>query len=216
MLGLFWRFAPYLAIAGAALVWHYRAVDEAEQRGYAQRDAEYANARIEWTRALDAERAANRDRTAALEARVRELRQQLDQRHVAIARTVHQHLDQQEREWPAAAATICQESPDDTPPARPLLGHAVLDERTVRLLDAARRGPDADRAASSGAAPAGADEASGAPAPAAPVTGAAFAANDLEVVRLYHQLAARHAGLVEWVREQCLAPGTAPIQPSNP
>lgn len=38
MLGLFWRFAPYLAIAVAALVWHYRAVDEAERRGYAQRD----------------------------------------------------------------------------------------------------------------------------------------------------------------------------------
>lgn len=39
-----------------------------------------------------------------------------------------------------------------------------------------------------------------------PVTLTDLALNDLEVVRLYHQLAARHAGLVDWVNQQCLRP----------
>lgn len=37
-----------------------------------------------------------------------------------------------------------------------------------------------------------------------PVTLSDLALNDLEVVRQYHQLAARHAGLVDWVNQQCL------------
>lgn len=40
----------------------------------------------------------------------------------------------------------------------------------------------------------------------APVTGAAFAKNDMQVTDLYHQLATRHDALVDWVIKQTTTP----------
>lgn len=82
--------------------------------------------------------------------------------------------------------------------ARPLLGQSVLDVRTVRLLNEAR----ANAQLENGSSPDGDDEESAATA----VTGADLAMNDLDVVRMYHDLSARHSGLVDWVQAQCIDP----------
>jgi hypothetical protein len=92
----------------------------------------------------------------------------------------------------------------------PLIGQSVLDDGTVRLLNDARAGRNQ---LPTGSAPAGGNEAGGALTVTAPfVTGVDFALNDLKVVQLYHELAARHDTLVDWVVQQCVK---APANPTN-
>jgi hypothetical protein len=89
----------------------------------------------------------------------------------------------------------------------PLLGQSVLDPYSLRLLNDARRAATRDRpgvdprAAGRGDAPGGASAAA-----SGPVTGGEFADNDLEVVRLYKELAARHDALVDWVEQTLRKP----------
>lgn len=86
--------------------------------------------------------------------------------------------------------------------ARPLLGQSVLDVGTVRLLNEARL--NAQPGDAPGGPTPGTDAQSEAAAAApTPITGRIFADNDLQVVGLYHELAARHDGLVDWVNHQC-------------
>lgn len=124
----------------------------------------------------------------------------------ALAKRLTARLTEQEQ----TPYTATQENPSEQTPLPPLLGQSVLDDGTVRLLNAARRG---DRDPESGSAAERGDAEGGAFAATAPyVTGRALAENDLEVVRLYHQLATRHDQLVDWVNQQCTRQQP---QPSN-
>ena len=128
----------------------------------------------------------------------------INQRHELRHAELKTHLARQ-----AATPYQPKESSDaqDTEPnpGRPLLGQCVLDDTTVRMLDDAR----ADRKSTpeDGGGAGATDEEGNATAATAPaITGGQFAENDLEVVRLYHQLAGDHDELVEWVQRQCLPP----------
>lgn len=80
----------------------------------------------------------------------------------------------------------------------PALDAVHLDSRTVGLLNAARQG----RGPEDGSPGAEAD----AEVETTAVTAADLAINDAEIVWMYHDLAVRHDGLVDWVRQQCLPP----------
>lgn len=133
----------------------------------------------------------------------------------AIA-SLRDHLEQQKEHHDAslALARSISESAPGTCPAHPapVLAAVHLDAVTLRLLNQAR----ANRSEEGGSASAGADEESRATA----VTGADLALNDLRVVRMYHDLAARHDGLVDWVTAQCLSPdqntNPTPYAPDEP
>lgn len=79
---------------------------------------------------------------------------------------------------------------------------AVLDPDAVRLHNQARRGGGGGK--DGGSASTGYEEVSEV-APSRPVTGLEFARNDLEVVRLYRELAIAHDELVDWVSRECSA-----------
>jgi hypothetical protein len=89
---------------------------------------------------------------------------------------------------------------DPHDPSRPLLGQCVLDPESVRLLNQARAA--ATVGAASGAAVGADAQGRAAAASSSPVSGGEFADNDLEVVRLYKDLAARHDQLVDWVNSK--------------
>lgn len=178
----------------------------ADKRGYERRDAE---ARI--ALAIEVTEYQGRLQAMQLDASQREasIQSQLAQVRSSAARhksELEGHLREQEssyqpgiQEHCLAAATQPQSTTD---PLRPLLGHAVLDAYTLRVLNEARAGGtqgDSDPGPR-------ADEAGRATA----VTGTDLALNDLEVVRLYHELAARHSGLVDWVNHQCINPAQTP------
>ncbi|MCY1197866.1 hypothetical protein D9M72_92340 [compost metagenome] len=86
-----------------------------------------------------------------------------------------------------------------TAPAKPvLLGSSVLDLFTLCLLNAERDGAGSPAAA---CAPERTDaEVDAAAATPTEVGGGDLARNDLEVTRIYNDLAKRHDGLVEWVK----------------
>lgn len=86
-----------------------------------------------------------------------------------------------------------QPAADHEAPICPPAAAAVLDAGTVGLLNAARADLPASAASAIG------DE-EGAPAAAASV--ADFIDNDLDVVRLYHELAKRHDELVDFVTDE--------------
>lgn len=93
----------------------------------------------------------------------------------------------------------------EKPNEKPLVAQSVLDDRTVGVLNAARAGPvrvDADGRATLGS------DAQG-PTPAysgRTVTGRELVLNDLEVTRLYRELAINHDALVDWVEGYCAIP----------
>lgn len=180
----------------------------ADKRGYERRDAEV---RVELERQsgeyekklLQMQRDAEQ-REASIQAQLAQVRTDAARRQASLGA----HLREQEanfqlfiQEQRLVSAT--ESEPHDS--ARPLLGHSVLDAHTVRVLNEARAGGAQDH----GDTGPRADEAGRATA----VTGTDFALNDLEVVRLYHELAARHNGLVDWVLYQCVDPAR---QPHNP
>lgn len=115
------------------------------------------------------------------------------------ATTLAAHLKTQQRPKEPSNATDPHNPTTascDAAPGPMLLGSAVLDGRTVRLLNEARANTELEN----GDASAWADE----EGRATSITGADLALNDLEVVRMYHELAARHSGLVDWVHAQCV------------
>ena len=113
-------------------------------------------------------------------------------RQLSIAEQLQAHLNTQLKGSPHAKS--------------PLLGSCVLDAESVRLLNRARAA--AELPAGSPAVRADAEvEAPAAPDWAPIVFGADFAANDLEVIQLYKDLAIRHDGLVDWVNDQLKASG---------
>jgi hypothetical protein len=86
---------------------------------------------------------------------------------------------------------VCSIAPISSSDERPVLGgDPNLDPDTVRLLNAAREDRPVD--------PAGGLDAKESQAP---VSVSEFVDNDLEVVRLYHDLATRHDALVNWVAD---------------
>lgn len=173
-----------------------------ETRGYERRDAELAIEMKRQREAHDAEIEKNQidaqAREDALTAELAWAKAAANQR----ATTLAAHLKTQQRPKETSNATDPHDPTTASCGAAPgpvLLGSAVLDGRTVRLLNEARANTELEN----GDASARADEEGRATA----VTGADLALNDLEVVHMYHELAARHSGLVDWVYEQCLRPG---------
>lgn len=210
------RFGIQLALAAAIVGAGWWALSAAEQRGWDRRDAQ---AQLEARQALDEANRIVRENIADAAARDQAAAATIDKLNAVAAgraKTLNEHLAAQEltpQGNPHDALSGGQ--PTAAQPAvahRPLLGHAVLDAFTVRVLNDARAnaaGP------APGGAPAGAD-AEGQAAAFAPttITGRDFADNDLEVVRLYHELATRHDGLVDWVNRQCV-PEPGPFPPTH-
>lgn len=177
------------------------ALQLAYQQGYERRDS---IARAEQSELLAHQQREVAGNAADAARRNNELQQRLQvQNQLAGARTleVTKHLTQQEQTYLEALHEQSMVTDTWEGKDRPLLGTAVLDEHTVRLLDSAR----ANRDWKAGGAPGRDDEEVRTAASASPVTGTEFAMNDMEVVRLYHELAARHDGLVDWVIRQCVA-----------
>jgi hypothetical protein len=191
LLGLVERFMRPVAIVGILALIGVLIHWDGHRAGYAARSAE-----------IDAAR------TEQAVGQVHQLRQNIadaraeDQRLIAkltAQNTEQRALAAQLRARLAAQANLPLTERYDQA-SRPLLGQCVLDPESVRLLDQARAAPAAGVASGSAG---GADAQVGAAAPAAPaVTGGEFAENDLEVVRLYKELAARHDGLVDWVNSK--------------
>lgn len=202
------KYLLLLGVAVAALVYGVTVI---ELRGYDRRDAE---ARVEQERLkaqteqlLHENETDARERNEVLKQELDETRAQADARitqltnHLAKQAQNHKKATQDASPNPHAPAAG---SPAQGDPV--LLGAAVLDELTVRLLDDARANRPAQEAG--GAADGGDEEGRAAATPTA-VTGGQFAINDLMVVRQYHELAARHDTLVEWIKHQCIDPALA-------
>lgn len=177
----------------------FLALNYVDNLGYERRSAELAiemeRQREKYDAEIEKSRIDAQAREDVLIAELAQARAAANQRATALAT----HLKTQRRPKEPSNATdphdpttaSCGTAPDPV-----FLGSAVLDGRTVRLLNEAR----ANTELAHGDAGAGADEEGRATA----ITGADLALNDLEVTRLYHELAARHSGLVDWVHAQCL------------
>jgi hypothetical protein len=184
------------------------AIQHFEKRGYERRSAEVLKEQEEQTRLHAEQLAANIKDTQEREAKLKQSLVRSNEVARKTAQQLAQHLAGQEKthlESIHAQHTQDEGQCPTSPTERPLLGAAVLDAHTVRLLNEARAGGDAQHGSTAN----GTDEESG----AAAVTGTDFALNDLEVVRLYHELSARHNGLVDWVYQQCVDPALQPKQP---
>ena len=186
------KLAKFALGAGVAVWLLWGLHNHGRQSGWDARDAQVkavAAAAAEKTRV---ETASN---VADAQARDTKLGASLASEQVvqtAIRARVSAHLQRQAVAAPVAPTEASHESPSA------LIGRAVLDDGTVRLLNAARTGD----AAAAGAADAG-DAEGAAPAFASPpVTGAEFVDNDLQVAEHYRDLAARHDELVDWVRAE--------------
>lgn len=212
-----WRIALIAALALAGFFWWRGQLSAAEQRGWDRRDA------IAQSEAYAAEQRAGEiilENIADAAARDHAAQEAIERQRQAAAtrtRTLSDHLAQQEATRPQGAprdhdSAHAQPATDLAAAPRPLLGHAVLDRRTVGLLDAARRNDPLDPAPGGAAGLADAEGAAAASAPTN-ITGRHFAENDLEVVRLYHELATRHGGLVDWVNHQCVPEKPHPANP---
>lgn len=173
----------------------FLALSYVDNLGYERRNAELAiemeRQREKYDAEIEKSRIDAQAREDVLIAELAQARAAANQR----ATTLATHLKTQRRPKEPSNATDpydrCGTAPDPV-----FLGSAVLDGRTVRLLNEAR----ANTELAHSDAGAGADEEGRATA----ITGADLALNDLEVTRLYHELAARHSGLVDWVHAQCL------------
>lgn len=180
----------------------FLALNYVETRGYERRDAELAIEMKRQREAHDAEIEKNQidaqAREDALTAELVRAKAVANQR----ATTLAAHLKTQQRPKETSNATDPHDPTTASCGAVPgtvLLGDAVLDGRTVRLLNEARANTELENSDAS----AWADE----EGRATSITGADLALNDLEVVRMYHELAERHSGLVDLVYKQCLRPG---------
>lgn len=210
------RLLPVLLIALAAW-WLVTALERAEERGWQRRDATAQKEAAQAAEERAAERLQNTLDAAARDARLEIELADLAENAAARQLELSAHLAQQAK-IPYQPRKIAHEKgTTESAPApsdghdRPLLGQSVLDEWTVRLLDDARANRPADTA--NGGAARASDAEGPAAAALAPITGAEFASNDLEVVRLYHDLAQRHNELVDWAKAQCLAPDNQPTAP---
>jgi hypothetical protein len=185
-----------------------------ESRGYERRDAEVrielaaAQARYQAELAHNTEDARRREQalTEQLEAANETARKRSQSLAAHLKAQEQQPLETRHARSDESRTLPQPETAAHGDPGRPLLGRAVLDGRTVRLLNDARTNRPG---AQDGSAAPSADEEGRATA----VTGTDFALNDLEVVRLYHELAARHNGLVDWVLHQCVDPTPSPKAP---
>lgn len=180
----------------------FLALSYVDNLGYERRNAELAiemeRQREKYDAEIEKSRIDAQAREDVLIAELAQARAAANQR----ATTLATHLKTQRRPKEPSNATDPYDPTDPTTascgtaPDPVFLGSAVLDGRTVRLLNEAR----ANTELAHSDAGAGADEEGRATA----ITGADLALNDLEVTRLYHELAARHSGLVDWVHAQCL------------
>ncbi len=200
-----------LLAAGVALgAW---ALSSAEQRGYDRRNSELQAQELRQQKSNTDELLKNIADSAGADQKAAASIEKTNQAAAARAQTLGAHLSAQESKPfnsqrknhdhnsanPERTAALAAEFS----PAVPLLGQSVLDRLTVRVLNDARTNTDAAPAEAGGTSP-GADAEGEASANASTtITGADFADNDLEVVRLYHELATRHNGLVDWVNRQC-------------
>lgn len=200
--------AALLAVGVALGAW---VLSSAEQRGYDRRNSELQAQELLQQKSNTDELLKNIADSAAVDQKAAESIERTNQVAAQRASVLGNHLaaqgakpfnpprksndDDVSTTKPAAA----QAAESDT--AVPLLGQSVLDRLTVRVLNDART--NAAPAEAGGTSP-GADAEGEATANApTTITGADFADNDLEVVRLYHELATRHNGLVDWVNRQC-------------
>lgn len=202
--------AGLLALGFALGMW---ALSAAEQRGYDRRNAELQAQELRQESGNTEQLLKNIADSANADQKAAASIEKTNQAAAARAQTLGAHLSAQGSKPfnsprknhdhnsadPKHTAALAAESS----PAVPLLGQSVLDRLTVRVLNDARANTDAAPAEAGGTSP-GAD-AEGEASASAPttITGADFADNDLEVVRLYHELATRHNGLVDWVNRQC-------------
>lgn len=205
----------YLALLGLVTWGVLYGVKLIEQRGYDRRDAEV---RIEQERLkaqteqiLRENEADARERDAELQARLADTQAAADARITTLTKHLANQAKNHRKAIEDATPTRYAQAAGEPDPASPvLIGAAVLDELTLRLLNDAR----ANRPAQEAGDPAGrSDEEVRAAATASAVTGADLAVNDLMVVRQYHELAARHDTLVDWVKHQCVDPGLAGESP---
>ena len=212
--------ATLLAAVVALGAW---ALSSAEQRGYDRRNSELQAQELLQQKSNADELLKNIADSAAVGQKAAESIERTNQTAAQRASVLGNHLaaqgakpfnpprksndDDVSTTKPAAAPAA---EPD---PAIPLLGQSVLDRLTVRVLNDARANADAAPTEARGTSP-GADAEGEASADApTTITGADFADNDLEVARLYHELATRHNGLVDWVNRQCAPEPEAP--PTN-
>jgi hypothetical protein len=191
-----------LALAGAVW-WVVGALERADQRGYDRRGA-IAQSDAARTRASIAEeRVANaadaKVREDALSARLAQQKGRADAAQIALSG----YLQKQAAKPYVQVPLLNENGTPNEAYQPPLLGQSVLDDFTVSLLDDARA--NRTRSQDGSAAGIGNGEVKAATPAAPPVTGGEFAENDLQVVGLYHDLAARHDQLVDWVNAQCLA-----------
>ena len=208
-----------LLAAGVALgAWM---LSSAEQRGYDRRNSELQAQELLQQKSNTDELLKNIADSAAVDQKAAESIERTNQAAAQRASVLGKHLTAQgakpfnpprksnDDDVSTAKPAATQAAAPDT--AVPLLGQSVLDRLTVRVLNDARA--DAAPTEARGTSP-GAD-AEGEASTDAPttITGADFADNDLEVVRLYHELATRHNGLVDWVNRQCAPEPEAP--PTN-
>lgn len=212
--------ATLLAAVVALGAW---ALSSAEQRGYDRRNSELQAQELLQQKSNTDELLKNIADSAAVGQKAAESIERTNQAAAQRASVLGKHLAAQgakpfnpprksnDDDVSTTKPVAAQAAESDT--AVPLLGQSVLDRLTVRVLNDARTNTDAAPAEAGGASP-GADAEGEATANApTTITGSDFADNDLEVVRLYHELATRHNGLVDWVNRQCAPEPEAP--PTN-
>lgn len=213
--------AGLLALGFALGMW---ALSAAEQRGYDRRNSELQAQELLQQKSNTDELLKNIADSAAADQKASESIERTNQTAAQRASVLGKHLatqgakpfnpprksndDDVSTTKSATAQTVAPDS------AIPLLGQSVLDRLTVRVLNDARANTDAAPTEARGTSP-GADAEGEASADApTTITGADFADNDLEVVRLYHEMATRHNGLVDWVNRQCV-PETGALPPTH-
>lgn len=222
LLNLLRRCGIQLLVVGVVVGAGWWALSVAEQRGYDRRNLELQAQELLQQKSNTDELLKNIADSAAVDQKAAESIERTNQVAAQRASVLGNHLaaqgakpfnpprksndDDVSTTKPAAA----QVAESDT--AVPLLGQSVLDRLTVRVLNDARTNA---AHAEAGGTSAGADAEGEASADApTTITGADFAGNDLEVVRLYHELATRHNGLVDWVNRQCV-PETGALLPTH-
>ena len=202
--------AGLLALGVALGMW---ALSTAEQLGYDRRNAELQTQELRQERGSTEQLLKNISDSAGADQQAAASIEKTNQAAAARAQTLGAHLSAQgskpfnsprkNHDHNSANPKQTAAPAAEPDPAIPLLGQSVLDRLTVRVLNDARANADAAPAEARGTSP-GADAEGEATADApTTITGADFADNDLEVVRLYPELATRHNGLVDWVNRQC-------------
>lgn len=210
-----------LALGFALGMW---ALSAAEQRGYDRRNAELQAQELRQEKGNTEQLLKNIADSASADQKATASIEKTNQAAAVRAQTLGAHLSAQgskpfnsprkNHDHNSANPKQTTAPAAESDPAIPLLGQSVLDRLTVRVLNDARANADAAPTEARGTSP-GADAEGEASADApTTITGADFADNDLEVVRLYHELATRHNGLVDWVNRQCV-PETGALPPTH-